>query len=43
MSVLGDLLARFDEALDWPEDPFLTDDEPVAEWGRVVDRDVPLT
>lgn len=36
MSVLGKLLARFDEAIDWPEDPLLTDDD-AADWVRDVE------
>jgi hypothetical protein len=40
MSFLGDLLARFDEALDWPEDPLLGDDDPVVSW-EPADADAP--
>jgi hypothetical protein len=32
MSFLSDLLGRFDEALDWPADPLLPDDDTVADW-----------
>ena len=32
MFLLGDLMARFDEALEWPDDPFVGDDELVSDW-----------
>ncbi|MDP1820463.1 MAG: hypothetical protein Q8K58_11330 [Acidimicrobiales bacterium] len=32
MTFLHDLMARFDEALDWPVDPFLDGDEVGDPW-----------
>lgn len=32
MFVLRELLARFDEAVEWPDDPFLDDEHPVDDW-----------
>jgi hypothetical protein len=39
MSFLSDLLGRFDEALDWPADPLLTDDDAVTDWAPDRTRD----
>jgi hypothetical protein len=33
MFVVSALLAWFDEALEWSDDPFLRDEEPVESWG----------
>jgi len=32
MAFFQELLARFDQALDWPADPFIDDDQTVETW-----------
>jgi hypothetical protein len=32
MSFLARILRSFDEALDWPDDPFLSDNQPEEDW-----------
>ena len=32
MSLVARMLSRFDDALDWPEDLFLSDDQPAEDW-----------
>lgn len=34
MALFRNVLSAFDEALDWPDDPLLDDDEPVTDWSR---------
>jgi hypothetical protein len=35
MSFLAWILSSFDEALDWPEDLLLHDDQPVEDWSAM--------
>ena len=43
MSALARLLRTFDDALDWPEDVFLTDDhaQPAEDWRSVAGSPLP--
>ena len=34
MAFFQELLARFDQALDWPTDPFIDDDQTVETWAE---------
>ena len=34
MFILRALMTRFDDALEWPEDPLLGDEEPIDSWSR---------
>ncbi len=37
MSFVARILSRFDEALDWPDDLFLSDEQPVKDWAPMPD------
>jgi hypothetical protein len=41
MAFFQELLARFDQALDWPADPFIDDDQTVQTWAEPARGELP--
>lgn len=43
MFVLTALIARFDDALEWPDDPFIGDEDPIDNWAPSPATPAPLS